>query len=66
MYPKICFSGGLSQMYVYLSLKYPAINFPPGLMPSAAYGSLSGSYPVQTSDTPIRPAETLTVKGDHL
>lgn len=53
-------------MYVCLHLEYPAINFLSGLMPSAAYGSLPGPYPVQTTDTPIRLVEALTVKGDHL
>lgn len=56
----------LRQMYVCLHLKYPDINFLSGLFPGAADGSLSGVYPVQTIDTPIRLVEALTVKGDHL
>lgn len=46
-------------------LKYPAIYFHPGLLPSAAYGFFPGLYPVQTTDTAIRLVEALTVKGDH-
>ena len=57
---------GLSQMYVYLCLKHPAIYFHPGLLPSAAHGSFPGPNPVQTTDTPIRLVGALTVKGDHL
>lgn len=53
-------------MYVYVCLKYPAIYFDPGLLPSAAHGSFPGLFPVQTTDTPIRPVGALTVKGDHL
>lgn len=53
-------------MYVYLFLKYPAIYFYPGLMPSAAYGSFHGLLPVQTTDTPIRLVGALAVKEDHL
>lgn len=53
-------------MYVCLRLKYPAIYFHSGLLPSAAHGSFVGLYPVQTIDTPIRLVGALTVKGDHL
>lgn len=53
-------------MYVYLFLKYPAIYFYSGLVPSAAYGSFPGLLPVQTTDTPTRLVEALAVKEDHL
>lgn len=53
-------------MYVYLCLKYSAIYFLPGLLPSTAHDSFPGLHPVQTTDKPIRLVGALTVKGDHL